>query len=286
MLGRLVETTTDDGLKLHGFWVEPKQPASHVWILVHGVNGNFYGSTFLTSLAECCLAAGQAAVLINTRGHDLASFGSGDAPVRIGSMFETMESAPLDLAAWIQWATQQGFQQVGLMSHSLGAVKSLFALAHGLQGIERLVAISPPRLNTELLVADPNKSKVFREHLEQARSLCESGHDHQIMRVRFPLPNWVSAATFLDKYGSGDKYDYQTLWPRISIPCLWLFGSLEVRQGSSNFLNADQCLTEQWGLAESSLQHHHRLDVIDHADHSYRNARPALHQSILRWIEP
>jgi pimeloyl-ACP methyl ester carboxylesterase len=285
MLGRLVETTTNDGLKLHGFWVEPKQPSSHVWILVHGVNGNFYGSTFLTSLAESCLAAGQAAVLINTRGHDLASFGSGDTPVRIGSMFETMEGAPLDLAAWTQWAAQQGYQQVGLMAHSLGAVKSLFALAHGLQGIERLVAISPPRLNTELLVADPNKSKVFREHLEQARSLCESGHDHQIIRVRFPLPNWVSAATFLDKYGSGDKYDYQTLWPRISIPCLWLFGSLEVRHGSSNFLNADQCLTERWGLAESSLRQH-RLEVIDNADHSYRNARPALHQSILRWIAP
>jgi pimeloyl-ACP methyl ester carboxylesterase len=283
MLGRLVDATTNDGIKLHGFLVSPKHATHRLWIIVHGVNGNFYGSTFLSWLAETCLGAGQAALLINTRGHDLASFGSAELPARIGSMFEMIPDAMNDLQAWVEWADREGFVEPGLIAHSLGAVKSLYCLAHGLVGVRRLIALSPPRLNTELLVSDPEKNHVFREHLAQAQALCDSGNEHQIIRVRFPLPNWVSAGTFLDKYGSGEKYDYMYLWGRVTVPCLWLFGSLEVRSGSANFLDADRHLLREWqksGGSEST----HELEVIDGADHSYRNTRGALEKSLLPWI--
>ena len=52
MLGSLVDVQTQDGIKLHGF-LSPN-PSNHdwIWIIVHGVNGNFYGSTLLTDLAQ------------------------------------------------------------------------------------------------------------------------------------------------------------------------------------------------------------------------------------------
>lgn len=283
MLGRLVDTTTEDGIKLHGFLVAPKHPSTRLWIIVHGVNGNFYGSTFLSWLSEVCLEAGDSALLINTRGHDLASFGSGEMPARLGAMFETIPDAMHDLRGWLHWADREGFHEPGLIAHSLGAVKALYCLAHGLAGVRALAALSPPRLNTELLVADPAKHRIFAEHLETARKLCDEGNDQQIMRVRFPLPNWVSAGTFLDKYGSGDKYDYLTLWQRVCPPCLWLFGSLEVRSGSANFLDADRHLMHAWQTDGSALGEH-ALKVIDGADHSYRNTRDALKQALLEWF--
>ncbi|MFN6127488.1 MAG: alpha/beta hydrolase [Planctomycetota bacterium] len=278
MLGRIVDTKTADGIQLHGFFSAPAQATDAVWIVVHGVNGNFYSSTLLMHLAATAHAEGHAALLVNTRGHDLASFGSTETPARLGSMYETISDARHDLDGWIGWCRSEGFRRVGAMAHSLGAVKVGFALASGLQGIESWVAISPPRLTTELLLRDPAKRDVFREQLQEAQSYCDAGKDNHIMRVRFPLPNWVSARTFVDKYGSGDKYDYLTWRGRLNLPTLWLFGQLEVREGSANFRDADQLLA-------NGIQDGHVVRVIDSADHSYRTTRDALRQQIAAWLD-
>lgn len=294
LYGQLVETSTDDGVKLHGFLAHPKTSSRRVWIIVHGVNGNFYGSSLLQFLAETCLLHGDSALLINTRGHDLASFGSSDYPARLGSMFETIKNAIEDLQGWINFAKSEGTPRVGVIAHSLGAVKSAYALAHKIEGIDRFIALSPPRLNTDLLLADPKKCDVFREHLAQAQALCQAGDDHHIMRVRFPLPNWVSAATFLDKYGSGATYDYLSFIGEIHIPTLWVFGDSEVRAGSVNFRDADRLLVDAIqrcainkleGADEADHSRTlHRVEVIDGADHSYRAAREALRRCISNWM--
>jgi hypothetical protein len=278
MLGRIVDTKTSDGIQLHGFYIAPAQASNAIWIIVHGVNGNFYSSTLLMHLAATAHEQGNAALLINTRGHDLASFGSTDMPARLGSMYETIEDARFDLEAWLAWCRGEGYSRAGAMAHSLGAVKVGYALAHGLSGLESWIALSPPRLNTELLLNDPAKRDVFREQLQEAQSYCDAGKDNHIMRVRFPLPNWVSARTFADKYGSGDKYDYLAWRHQLALPTLWLFGQLEVREGSANFRDADQML-------ESNLPKGHVVQVIDSADHSYRTTRDALRQQIAAWLQ-
>ena len=278
MLGRIVDTKTSDGIQLHGFYIAPAQASNAIWIIVHGVNGNFYSSTLLMHLAATAHEQGNAALLINTRGHDLASFGSTDMPARLGSMYETIEDARLDLEAWLAWCRSEGYSRAGAMAHSLGAVKDGYVLAHGLSGLESWIALSPPRLNTELLLNDPAKRDVFREQLQEAQSYCDAGKDNHIMRVRFPLPNWVSARTFADKYGSGDKYDYLAWRHQLALPTLWLFGQLEVREGSANFRDADQML-------ESKLPKGHVVQVIDSADHSYRTTRDALRQQIAAWLQ-
>ncbi|MCU0708565.1 MAG: hypothetical protein MUF23_09755 [Pirellula sp.] len=282
MLGRIVDTKTSDQIQLHGFFVTPATSSNRIWIIVHGVNGNFYSSTLLMQLAQTAIEAGNAALLINTRGHDLASFGSTETPARLGSMYEIIEDAMLDLRAWIGWCQREGFEQIGLMAHSLGAVKCAFALAHQdlrdeWKAVDRFLALSPPRLNTELLLRDPAKCEVFRQHLNEAQAFCREGKDNHVMRVRFPLPNWVSARTFADKYGSGDKYDYLTWVPKISARTLWMFGEHEVRLGSANFLDADLLLSER-------LPAGHLVGVIENADHSYRATREALRIAIVEWI--
>jgi len=50
MLGSLVDVQTEDGIKLHGFLSRTQSQSRWVWIIVHGVNGNFYGSTLLSDL--------------------------------------------------------------------------------------------------------------------------------------------------------------------------------------------------------------------------------------------
>jgi pimeloyl-ACP methyl ester carboxylesterase len=287
MLGSLVDVQTEDGIKLHGFLTRTQSQSSWVWIIVHGVNGNFYGSTLLSDLALCVQRLGHDALLVNTRGHDLATFGSADYPARMGSMFETISDGQTDLFAWIRLCKQLGYANIGCIAHSLGAVKVSYALAHrGLDhqrlDLQRFVALSPPRLNTELLSMDPAKREIFDQQLQEAQQWCDKGFPHHIMRVRFPLANWVSAETFMDKYGSGLKYDYFAWWTSIGVPTLWVFGQQEVRQGSVNFRDVDQQL-EQVFRNQEALDH--RLAVIPQADHSYRGQRDPLAESIQGWVQ-
>ena len=96
------------------------------------------------------------------------------------------------------------------------------------------------------------------------------------------MPTWVSAATFVDKYGSGHKYDYLNALERIEIPTLWAFGSIEVTQGMKNFRNADLEIRQ---VSERDSLHHHRTSVIEGGDHSYAGVRSTLFEAISDWLE-
>jgi pimeloyl-ACP methyl ester carboxylesterase len=291
MLGQLVDIQTPDGIKLHGFLLGSNPDREWIWIIVHGVNGNFYSSTLLGELGQSLLRLGADALLINTRGHDLATFGSADYPARMGSMFETIADGRIDIAAWIRFCKQEGYKNIGCIAHSLGAVKVSFALSQSVDPVnpseyskidlDRFVALSPPRLNTKLLLNDPTKREVFEQHLQEAHRWCDQGFPHHIMRIRFPLANWVSAETFLDKYGSGDRYDYFAYWSGITVPTFWIFGEQEVRQGSVNFRDVDQQL--ELAIRDTDSPNH-QLSVIPKADHSYRGEREALIEAIYAWV--
>ena len=281
MLGTLVQTNTSDGVRLHGFLSGPIR-SYHAWILVHGVNGNFYSSSLLLELSRQLSSEDAAVLLINTRGHDILSFNSGPTPMRVGSQIENISSSQLDLDAWFQFLTQKGIQSVSLLGHSLGALKCLLWSLKNNESLRALVAVSPPRLNTDLLLSDPVRGAVFLEHLQDANRKCDAGHPDSVMKVRFPLPMWVCAATYKDKYGSGEKYDYLAIAKDICKPTLWTFGQFEVEGGSANFKDADIELKKQ--LANQSKgSEKHTVCVVSNADHSYRDATLPLGECIRNW---
>lgn len=280
MLGELISTETDDGVRLDGFLM--KGQTSDCWLVTHGVNGNFYGSSLLKEFAATVHASGSSVILVNSRGHDIVSFNAGSVPMRLGSQFEMIYQSLLDLSAWQRYCESQSMTLCGLGAHSLGALKAAYWLSDSPRlSVKRFIALSPPRLSTSILQEDPKRRDVFNRDLELSRELCESGKSDQVIRVRYPLPNWLSAATFLDKYGSDDRYDYFGWLERISQHTLWLFGESEVRNGSTNFRDADLNLSQRF--AERSL-YQHAVEVIPGADHSYRGVRDSLWQSVSEWL--
>jgi pimeloyl-ACP methyl ester carboxylesterase len=287
MLGHLVHVDTSDGIKLNGFLARAQssipQSSGRVWIIVHGVNGNFYSSTMLAEIAEALHRLGQSILLINTRGHDIVSFNTGANPCRVGSQIESLQSCPLDFQAWYDFCLQLGLTRVSVLGHSLGALKACLWATSRPGKVDRLALVSPPRLNTDLLLADPVRGLVFREHLQDAVELCASGSPDRVMKVRFPLPMWICASTYVDKYGSGDAYDYLQLLQTIDAPCLWTFGEQETRRGTSNFKDADVVL--QQAILDFGKNSNQSVVVIENADHSYRESRPRLVQTLLNWID-
>jgi dienelactone hydrolase len=290
-LGRLVETQTPDGLRLHGFWQQARDATISMatpsvsrplgWIIVHGVAGNFYNSSMLASIAESLLERGHDTCRINTRGRDpVAYVATPGGNTRLGAAYEMISDCLPDIEAWIDFLRRKGYERIGLIGHSLGAVKAAhFARSQGSIGIHCLICISPPRLAPAILAKDSHYGLSYAEDLRTAEEKVAMGRPEALLTIRYPQPMLISAATFLDKYGRSDQYDYVQMADQISIPCLWCFGDQEVRGDRASFKNCDQALE-----AKVEGQANHSLAIISNADHGYTQARAELNTVICRWI--
>ncbi len=126
----LVQTATRDGVRLDGMFQVPPAGTSILPLdavcFVHGTGGNFYSSTLFDAFAERFLALGCAVLRVNTRGHDLMSSAvTAKGGRRLGAAYELVDECRHDLAAWLGWLRQRAGERVGLVGHSLGAIKCL-----------------------------------------------------------------------------------------------------------------------------------------------------------------
>lgn len=276
MLVDLVQVTTSDGVRLHGALELPPADASaaslvDVWLCIHGTGSNFYSASTLGGLAPKLLATGAAVLRANTRGHDIictgpSVFGHGWQ----GSAFERVDSAPLDLTAWLDFLAEREFARIGLLGHSMGAIKAIVTLA-GVQrpDVAALVAVSPPRLSHSYFCST-RRADEFRETFARAEQLQQADRGDELMYVSFPLPMYVSAAGYLDRYGPDEKYNVLEYLPRVSNRTLVTFGSGEVQQNEA-FRGMPEAVA---ALADSanSLQ----VAVIAGADHIYTGCHDSL----------
>ena len=282
--GCLVETATGDGVRLNGFRQPPgpSRSCGWLWIVIPGVAGNFYGSTLLSAIAEAVLDAGHDSLRVNTRGRDQIAFVSrGGFPAIGGSAFETMGEAVDDVRAWCGFAADAGYRHVGLIGHSLGAIKILEYLWSGkppASTVKRAVLISPPRLSHELLRSDARHGASFARDFDEATAALDRGEGDRLLRIRFPQPLYISAATFVDKYGPHDRHDYMERCSDLPVPTAWIFGELEVRGQRANFADCDTLLRERLNPPAGDLV------VLPEGDHNYTAARPRLREELQRII--
>jgi len=282
MLVELVQVTAGDGVRLHGALERPAAPRPDhpcdVWLCLHGTGSNFYSASTLGGLAPKLLADGAAVLRINTRGHDIVC----TAPSTVGrgfqgAAFERIDEAPLDLRAWIAWLAEQGFRRIGLLGHSLGAIKAIFTLAaDAAPAVAALVAVSPPRLSYEYFCSSP-RAPIFQETFDKAQALVAEGRGDELMLVRFPLTYYVSAAGFVDRYGPEERYNVLRLLPRVQAPALVTYGSQEV-QGDFAFRGMPEAV-EQLADPSRRLQ----VAVIAGADHIYTACHDSLAARIALW---
>lgn len=284
MLVDLVQVTTSDGLRLHGALELPADdvPAAPLdaWICIHGTGSNFYAASTLGGLAPKLLAAGAAVLRANTRGHDIictgpSAFGRGWQ----GAAFERVDAAPLDLSAWLEFLGQRGFRRIGLLGHSLGAIKVILQMATaGDDRVAAVVAISPPRLSHSHFSSAPRGAQ-FRETFAMAQQLERDGRGDELIYITFPLPVYVSAAGYLDRYGPEEKYNVLAHVERVACPLLVTFGSLEVQQNDA-FRGLPEDL-QQVATPANSLQ----VAVVAGADHIYTGCHDSLAAVIAKWAK-
>lgn len=290
MLVDLVQVLTADTVRLDGAWHLPaadaianRQGRCDAAVLVHGTGANFYGSSLLERLAGWLAEAGVAALRVNTRGHDLMSTAHATlGPRRQGAAYELVDDARYDLEAWVRHARERGHERVLLVGHSLGAMKSIYCLAHreqppGLEPVCGLVAVSPPRLSYTRF-ATSSRASEFLADFSRADQLVRDGQGETLIPIRFPMPYQVSAQGYVDKYGPTERYNVLKLVDRLPCPALFTYGDQELRgnpafEGLADELEALDPQRKRW-----------RVDVLAGADHFYAGAQQDLWCRVERWL--
>jgi pimeloyl-ACP methyl ester carboxylesterase len=282
MLVDVVHTTTRDGLRLDGSFQVPAGPpvlAVEGLCLVHGTGGSFYSSTLFDAFCERLLSMGCAVLRVNTRGHDLLSNAStAQGGRRQGAAYEVVDDCRHDLAAWLDWLRQRLGPRSGLLGHSLGAVKSLYAAAREPEPAPAcVVALSPPRLSYSGFCSSPEGPQ-FQETYTQARRHVEAAQPETLMEVRLPLPFVTTAGGYAEKYGPDERYNYFRFAAGVPCPTLVTFGGAEVENNMAFRGAPDELrpLAERHGRM--------RTTVVAGADHFYSAARGELVSRVIDWL--
>jgi len=121
----LIQAKTEDDIFLNGLYV-PGDTTRTACIFIHGFTADFYSHAFYHSIADTLRAQSNALILAQTRGTGLQTeFLKPDGEgVFIGSYYEKLEEAHLDITAFIDYLYKQGYSDIALAGHSLGTLKA------------------------------------------------------------------------------------------------------------------------------------------------------------------
>ncbi len=206
-----LRVTTKDGLRLSGLahfgHLEKK-----AYLFIHGFTTDFYSHPFYHAVALALKESGNTFVLAQTRGTGLEtefSNASGKS-VNIGSYFEQLEDAHLDISAFIQELASRGYGQVCLIGHSLGTLKAVRYLKEGAHPdlVQKLVLLAPFDKNAFLERKAPGSWQVF---LDRATEMVSQGNGREIVPVPEMEDFPMSFQTFLSWYTQSD------------VNCIWDF---------------------------------------------------------------
>jgi pimeloyl-ACP methyl ester carboxylesterase len=281
MLVDLVQAATRDGLRLDGIYQAPPAGKTTIdvdaFLFVHGTGGNFYGSTLFDVLAEGILATGAGVLRINTRGHDLmssAATASGSGRL-LGAAYEVVDDCRHDLAAWMAWLKATAGPRIGLLGHSSGAVKCLYAAAHEPELAPAcLIAVSPPRLSYSHFRSS-ERSAAFLSDFSRAEQLVSAGEPEALIPVSLPLPMIITAGGYVEKYSPEERYNYLRFLDRVRCRTLLTLGEIEAANNMA-FRGA----AERVAQAAPAV----RVEVVPGADHFYRSGREDLMRRVEAWL--
>jgi alpha-beta hydrolase superfamily lysophospholipase len=275
----LMSATTSDGIILDGAFFEPARALSQqgpvdALLLIHGSGGRFYAPA-TRNMAQDLQDQGYACLALNTRGHDTVWVNRADG-TPYGNAYEILDTSRLDLRAGIDYLWELGYRRIGLLGHSMGAVKvTYYAAVEADARVAAVIPVSPVRLSYSYYLASADAAE-FQRHLEQADQMEAEGKALELMKVNFPIKEIFSAAAYLDKHGPAERYNLITLAPQIKIPILVLAGSLETHTRLRDMAR---------DLAMAAVNSP-RADyvILEGGNHSLNNRRKEAAAAVLDWL--
>jgi len=274
--------TSDDVVDAGMLFTSPdhSKPLAVIW--VHGWGANFYLPSYV-GIGRALAVHGFTTVSVNTRMHDIANvekYTLTGKRVRGGGYWGVTSEDARDIAAWIDYVQQLGYNRVILVGHSAGWAS-----------VARYEADSQDTRVVGLVLASPGMGgpqQADPQLLAQAKKLVDEGTGDDLIRLpHHSYPSFVSAATYLDIANTPrqDQDFFGTQTPdaaisKVTCPVLAFYGS-----------KGDIGSEKDLALLTSSVQKlaHYPASVntamITNGNHEYVGEEAQVAQVISNWIE-
>ena len=138
--------------------------------------------------------------------------------------------------------------------------------------------VSPPRFCHQSFQDHPD-AESFREDYRRCLELVDAGTGTDLIRVRQPLPLWLTAEGFLAKYGPEDRFDLVRHLPDVDCPVLVIVGRRTI-SSSPAFSSLPEDLANL-GLPADRLS----IEIVDDADMEYSNDPAEPFRRTTDWLQ-
>ena len=281
-MAQLIQFCTSDGLTLTGLLHDVQSPRAAI-VHVHGNTGNFYENVFLQHLARIYAANSIALFAFNNRGHDAVAEGYQDAHVTyVGSAFEDLSAADLDVEAAVSVCQKLITRNVILQGHSFGCAKVLGFASRSPVPID-VILLSPA--DSLALQAGYIAPETLHDQSERLRSAVDD-HAFQLLApsefgVRnrgkeYPIP--ISRRTLLQLLDSQDLRLFSFATP----PASSITGRGFVYVGGADPLQTATPDDVQGHFAACIPKL--EFNFVRNGDHHFTGLESALATAIVEWV--
>lgn len=201
----IVNTTTSDGLLLHGLLTEPEHQSDTIIIHIHGTSGSFYWNSFYPHLTQNAVSLGFAYLATNNRGSSIYELEKGFVPH--GAALEHFEDCLLDIDAWIEYALSKGYKKFILEGHSFGTEKVVYYATKGAHK-DLVTAIILLGFSDSYATQTRYPKEAQKEYMQEARQLLRDRKPTQLLsdlhaQAGGAIP--VSATTYVNFFTPGSE---------------------------------------------------------------------------------
>jgi len=261
-----------------------KDTVNHIAVIwVHGWGVNFYSPTYI-SIGRAIAERGYTCLLVNTRMHDLGNvegYTIFDKRLRGGGYWGVAGDEVRDIAAWVDFATLQGFKKIILVGHSAG-----WAAVRMYQAERQDIRVAGLVLASGAI--SPDSSPIdSSQYVQAVRLLSENKGDELIKDPKRSFPSYISAATFMDIVNTPPEYkDFFGIQTsnagitKIQCPLLAFYGT-----------NGDVGNEAELELMKASIKKQPKgpasvyTAMIKNADHMYKGEEAQVAEMITKWTD-
>lgn len=281
---------TKDYLELHGLLYQPNKKTDTVLAHVHGMAGNFYENKWLDRVASVLTENNIAFCPFNNRGngHVTTLIKREDEKIsysKIGNAYEKFEDCLIDIESHINFLEKEGFKNIHLSGHSLGAPKvAYYASKTKDNRLKSVIFLSPSDM---LGLVRDNKENFKRDIAEaEEKKRNEKGNELMTHDVWDEYP--VSADTYLSLFSENSEVavfnfhksedEFKTL-SQIPHPIFALMG----RKDDVLVVPIEKIMEIiEEGTKSSSKC---KTEILGDADHGYNGYEKELAESVLNWLQ-
>ena len=279
---KLIRLFSEDDIEMPGILYTPENETNKIVLHVHGLNGNFYENKFLDEISKVYTSNNYAFLTFNNRGKDyISELNKKDEQVIIGGCKERFKDCILDINGAVNWAKNNGYEEIVLEGHSYGCNKVIYYYNKKKNSdISGIILLAPCDIPSEVIKFLSEDEYINAK--TNSEKFVKNNRPDELIDFSIMANEKIAAATFYYDFLPGGENDFLRYRDgirgkskelnNIDVPVIILFG------------NSDECvLTEPLDVVRSYLLNNIKqcsIKIINEADHSFSNKYKELCKEI------